>query len=1448
MRWTSLGALATLWPAVVLSYASTDSIQDADAAQSGYLPNHNMDPNVVGGSSFGILWQTQVENSLETWYAKPLTYTVNGGREMVITASNMNIVRIHDSKNGTLIAQRQVQLPFLTSDLGGCNDIPNYIGITGTPIIDPATDIVYMVAKGYKDGSGSGGMANAAYRMHALQLPSLQPAPGFPVTIEGPADNGPERYFIAGVVLQRPSLATVNGAVLAAFGGHCDGFNYTGVIASVSKTPGVGLLSMYAMEVFPGAPTPQGLDITSENGAGKAGIWQSGFGLATDTGRIFAVTGNGKGHQNGNVPASGRLPMNTLDECAASFTISANGKITLADYFQPYDYVNLDAADQELGSSGLALLDPTVFKTSTVSRLGVTVGKNSKVYIMNADNLGGFKQGTGGTDNVVQIIKTSNSVFGGVGSYPLEGGYLYFTPVGDVTYAYKFGQDASGNPVFTLAGKTAMSFAGRPGNGVATVTTNAGKAGSGILWVADVNTGLKAFKAVPDANGVLQPITLPATPGINKYQRPAFGDGRVFATATNRIFCLGAPVNLPINCTGPIDFGNVQTGDTATQQITCKANVQLTKVNGCTTGDKLFQCSNSTLPQGTVAAGTSFTFPVIWNLTQKAINDAQNVSYGRVLPGVEGAVLNLFTTNSVTGYSSQIPISLSGTVVSSSPFLFMSPTAVDFGGLVLGSDSAADGLTGDAMVQNIGNSTLTITGVAWQLGEDLSGPFHNATYNGTSATFGDQGFSATVFVKAGQQIEPGASVSVPLVFKTDTNGTYAVTVTLWSDGGLDTIVLSASAGNPPIASLAVSTDEGGWDTSTPVAMHFGNVLAGKTVTKKIQLCNVGGSVLTVSKSKPPSTAQLTATNPYSELVEGQKVDVDDCAYASVAVYAAPVQPNHPSQYLSVEWVLNTDGLDALHPTQEFGVRDIAIDATVVSRQIGPLLANGTGRYQYVGCFKDTSSLGRNLQTQINTAAQQSNNTNEQCQTLCYAAGYAIAATQYQKECWCGNSFKYPSTMSAESLNLCTFACPGDGSESCGGDNGYMSAYADITRFDIPGFYASLNKTSTPTASGTATSASSAPTVSSSGSALNPLEPATVAGQWTYIGCHQDNVGGQRSLSAASTTSATLTLEQCAAYCSKYNYFGTEYGSECYCGYSLNSTLLRATEADCSTSCAGSSSELCGSGNRLSVYSNQIAQTAPAQPSHVAQAGNYGWKGCYTEATTGRALNVNSYADDSMTVDVCAAFCAKQNSGAGTTWMGIEYARECYCGNLPGAGSVLTDTSACSMLCKNNTLQYCGAGGKLDMYSLLPASSVTTSSVSSSATSSSISTSVVATTTGSSSSASISTTRGSTSSSSASSSTVTSSPVVSSTSTTSSSSSTSSAPSATLSHKARVGGYNMVSCWTEGNGVRALDGPLYAYDTMTLEDCAANCTSGGYKYFGAEYGRECWCGNNHGLRW
>ena len=98
----------------------------------------------------------------------------------------------------------------------------------------------------------------------------------------------------------------------------------------------------------------------------------------------------------------------------------------------------------------------------------------SKAYVMNADNLGGYKLGPGATDNVIQTIIADNAVFGGVGSYPLEGGYIYFTPVGYSTMVYKIGHDQSGAPLFSKVGQSPEKSAGRVGVGVPTITTYKG--------------------------------------------------------------------------------------------------------------------------------------------------------------------------------------------------------------------------------------------------------------------------------------------------------------------------------------------------------------------------------------------------------------------------------------------------------------------------------------------------------------------------------------------------------------------------------------------------------------------------------------------------------------------------------------------------------------------------------------------------------------------------------------------------------------------------------------------------------------------------------------------------------------------------------------------------------------------------------------------------------------
>jgi hypothetical protein len=73
------------------------------------------------------------------------------------------------------------------------------------------------------------------------------------------------------------------------------------------------------------------------------------------------------------------------------------GVFTQADYFEPYEYDSLNT-DVDFGSSGIALLDPNTFYGTGVSRMAVAGGKSGKLYILNANNLGGFAGGSAGSD------------------------------------------------------------------------------------------------------------------------------------------------------------------------------------------------------------------------------------------------------------------------------------------------------------------------------------------------------------------------------------------------------------------------------------------------------------------------------------------------------------------------------------------------------------------------------------------------------------------------------------------------------------------------------------------------------------------------------------------------------------------------------------------------------------------------------------------------------------------------------------------------------------------------------------------------------------------------------------------------------------------------------------------------------------------------------------------
>jgi hypothetical protein len=178
---------------------------------------------------------------------------------------------------------------------------------------------------------------------------------------------------------------------------------------------------------------------------------------------------------------------------------------------------------------------------------------------------------------------------------------------------------------------------------------------------------------------------------------------------------------------------------------------------------------------------------------------------------------------------------------------------------------------------------------------------------------------------------------------------------------------------------------------------------------------------------------------------------------------------------------------------------------------------------------------------------------ENCAAFC--TGHKYFATEYAAECYCGNTLHATSTNA--SLDDCSMPCSGNPAQYCGGPNRIELYETD----DV-----------VPVATTTTASSPSA----------EPTQPATVEGGWTFYKCMTEATG-VRALGAETLASDELTLEACGAFCDGYQYFGAEYGRECYCGNAFGEGAVEAAAADCSMVCAGDAGALCGNGNRLSVY-------------------------------------------------------------------------------------------------------------------------------------------------------------------------------------------------------------------------------------------------------------------------
>ncbi|KAL8376771.1 hypothetical protein RB595_007747 [Gaeumannomyces hyphopodioides] len=211
----------------------------------------------------------------------------------------------------------------------------------------------------------------------------------------------------------------------------------------------------------------------------------------------------------------------------------------------------------------------------------------------------------------------------------------------------------------------------------------------------------------------------------------------------------------------------------------------------------------------------------------------------------------------------------------------------------------------------------------------------------------------------------------------------------------------------------------------------------------------------------------------------------------------------------------------------------------------------------------------------------------------------------------------------------------------------------------------------PTATTTTTSAEPTATLPPADPVYNPG-----VGTFTLVGCYAEPAGA-RALPSIFLD-ANQTVEMCIEHAKTAGatFAGLEYGQECWYGTHVHGGSARRPLSECGFPCPGNPGELCGAGDRLLL---------------PAAIGEYTFNACMTEGNGTRALSETSFVSDSMTLQSCATFCNAYK------FFGVEYSRECYCGNVFNDGSVAAPAAECSMVCSGNGLQFCGAGNRLSSY-------------------------------------------------------------------------------------------------------------------------------------------------------
>eukprot|EP00884_Botryococcus_braunii_P018334 jgi/Botrbrau1/5184/Bobra.0172s0054.1 len=467
-----------------------------DNARSGVNGQETvLTPALLKAGRFGKLGQFVTDGQVYTHPLVVPNLNINGKTVTgVVVATQKNYVYMFDAATRAAIwATKQLGNPLTPADVGGCNDVQPFYGITGTPVVDAAAGVVYVAANSKPTTGAINGGQSSKWTLYSLDLKTGQNKYN-PLIIQGSSTlNGVTKTFQPTWQLQRAGLVLSQGKVLVSFGSHCDGFEYEGWVFATK--PSTGQIPAIWRSV-----NPQGSD--------GGGVWQSGVAPAVDAfGNVYVTTGNGP-NQNGQY-GNGVVKLAPPPD---------SGTWTVQDYFIPSD--NPQEGDLDLGSGGA-----TLFKIGSKTVISVA-GKAAKTWIIDTSNMGKF------STNTYQSIPNTGFQMGGQLFDPnLKRLWINPQTFGNQKnlQVFQLGSNGYFQGAAIGTGPQQQGLGGTP-----TLSHNNGR--DGIVWTLG-SGGLKAYDATSTGN--ISPIYTDTPGGYVKFQQVMVANGLVFVAADGAVNVYG---------------------------------------------------------------------------------------------------------------------------------------------------------------------------------------------------------------------------------------------------------------------------------------------------------------------------------------------------------------------------------------------------------------------------------------------------------------------------------------------------------------------------------------------------------------------------------------------------------------------------------------------------------------------------------------------------------------------------------------------------------------------------------------------------------------------------------------------------------------------------------------------------------------------------------------------